>query len=250
MSQEAPCNLVDETLGRRVALRLRAEGLSYKDIAAEMGVSQQTAHNWVTAELKVAQHETAESVAQLRELEALRLDRMLRKWLPKAEEGDAEAAGVILRIMDRRAKMFGIDAPTKTAAINMTSDINPLLLEAEARRMGIPLVEPKEVPALTCQVTTILNDDSKSDERLPRCGPERDCSTTSDTSLSTAAQSPDGSPTLLETGSGSLPDPMPLDSIGLPGFVLSPEDRQRVSGLLSREDTTRPGPSDEPSTSS
>ena len=250
MPQEAPVNIVDETLGRKTAIKLRAEGLSYKAIAEEMGVSLQTAHNWVTAELEQARKDTAESVAELRELEAMRLDRLLVKWFEKAEAGNAEALSAVLRISERRAKMYGIDAPTRTA--NMNVDVtteNPVLLEAEARRLGIPWVAPKEVPQLTCQVTTPISEESRSPEPLPRCGPPTDCSTTSDMSSSTLAPSPEPSGTLPETGSGNSPRPMLHDLTGLPDCETAQGSRPRATGLPCQEDTTRPGQSDEPSTS-
>jgi transcriptional regulator with XRE-family HTH domain len=251
MPQEAPVNLVDETLGRKTALKLRAEGLSYKEIASEMGVSLQCAHNWVTAALEEARKDTAESIAELRELESTRLDRLLVKWFKKAEEGNAEALSAVLRIAERRAKMYGIDAPTRTA--NMNVDVtaeNPALLMAEARRLGIPLVEPKEVKALTCQVTTPSSDESKLPEPSQRCDPPTDCSTTSDMSSSIPVLSPEPSETSPETGSGSSPGPMLLVLTGSPDYETAQENLPSLIGSLSPEDTIRRALLDEPSISS
>jgi len=93
------------------AVQLRAAGLSFDVIAAQLGfANRQSAHRSVKAAL---QGNLREAVAELRELDAERLDGLLRALYPRALKGDYGAADRVLRILERRAKLYGLDAPVK-----------------------------------------------------------------------------------------------------------------------------------------
>lgn len=97
------------------ALELRKRGLIFEKIGEQMGCSRQMAHNMVSralAELREKCHEEAEAV---RELELQRLDEMFVMAFEQVEGGKLDAIDRALRIMDRRAKLLGLDAPTKVA---------------------------------------------------------------------------------------------------------------------------------------
>ena len=92
------------------AVRLRRYGLGYAQIAEKLGCAQSTAYSYVMdalAETRVALQEDAEAIRQM-ELE--RLDSMLLGFMPKAMKGDDRAAKTVLSIMERRAKLLGLDA--------------------------------------------------------------------------------------------------------------------------------------------
>ena len=240
MSQMAAPNQIDTALGRSTALKLRAEGLSYKQIGEKLGVSHQTAHNWVTSALEEIRTDTNESVVVVRQLESERLDRLLTQCFEAAEKGSLDALNAVLKIMERRAKLQGLDAPTKTQALTVNLTENSELLEQQARRMGIPVDGiPEEVKALPC-LPKISLVESKLPEPLPSETPAEDCSTTSDTSLSTVSQSPADSPKSPETGSGKSPRPMPLASTGWQDSETLRATYRSRSGSPSLADTTRP----------
>lgn len=69
-------------------------------------------------------------------VEDAKLDLMERAWLPKALD-DEKAAGVYLRIVERRAKLHGFDQPTKIDG-TFTFDLE------EERERGLRLVEAVE----------------------------------------------------------------------------------------------------------
>jgi len=92
-------------------LNLRKQGYSYPAIAAEMGVSMSTAHDYVLAGMLAIIREPAE---HCRLLELERLDLMLKGIFPAAVGGDINAIGVVLQIQARRARLLGLD---KTAEI-------------------------------------------------------------------------------------------------------------------------------------
>ena len=98
---------------RAEALRLRKQGYGYERIAGELGVDLRTAWDDVQKSLASIIREPAEDVLRL-ELE--RLDLMLEKALDKAcALGDEKAIDAVLKIMARRARYLGLDAPEKVA---------------------------------------------------------------------------------------------------------------------------------------
>ena len=56
-----------------------------------------------------------EKAERLRELEAARLDRLNVALANGIKLGDPRAVVAAVRVMERRAKLFGLDAPTKLA---------------------------------------------------------------------------------------------------------------------------------------
>jgi hypothetical protein len=55
-----------------------------------------------------------ESADELRKVEVARLDLLYLKMSPLADQGSMGAVDRCLRIMERRARLLGLDAPTKT----------------------------------------------------------------------------------------------------------------------------------------
>lgn len=96
---------------RRQALDLRRTGASIRQIADAIGCSPSTAHKHIKTEIARLNRESAEDAAIIRSLEAERLDRMaLGIWQP-ATRGNLGAIDRMLRIMERRARLLGLDAP-------------------------------------------------------------------------------------------------------------------------------------------
>ncbi|TCO47314.1 hypothetical protein [Actinocrispum wychmicini] len=91
------------------ALELRKAGASYEQIAQQCGYSHRaTAHRAVTQALASVADELA---ADVRTLELSRLDSMLMGLWRAARDGDASAVDRVLKIMERRAKILGLDTP-------------------------------------------------------------------------------------------------------------------------------------------
>lgn len=114
------------------ALRMRARGAAFRDIAAQLGISVSTAHDAVQRALAAHSEEPA---AQVRALELQRLDALYvrvmevldRKHVtvsngrvvhlgdePLQDDGPVLAAvDRALKIQARRAALLGLDMPTK-----------------------------------------------------------------------------------------------------------------------------------------
>lgn len=93
------------------ALNLRLAGCSFREIAAKLHYADHTgAYRAVEAGLKKGFEEPA---TQVRKLELARLDSIMRPLWPKAKRGGVKAIDRILKIMERRAKLLGLDQPAK-----------------------------------------------------------------------------------------------------------------------------------------
>lgn len=93
------------------ALELRKAGVSYQKIAETLGYAHASgAHQAVESALKRTLQDPADEV---RKLEIERLDAMLMALWPNVKNGQYKANEVAIRLMERRAKLLGLDAPTK-----------------------------------------------------------------------------------------------------------------------------------------
>lgn len=96
---------------RRQALELRKAGATYDRIAQQLGFANRGgAYRAVETALREI---TAEPAQDVRQLELERLDALLLGLWPQARKGNQGAVDRVLRIMERRAKLLGLDAPTK-----------------------------------------------------------------------------------------------------------------------------------------
>jgi hypothetical protein len=93
------------------ALELRKAGATYQMIADQLGyASTRGAHKAVASALKATLREPADAV---RILEAERLDAAQLALWKRCVGGDEKAIARLLSIMDRRAKLLGLDAPSR-----------------------------------------------------------------------------------------------------------------------------------------
>jgi hypothetical protein len=98
---------------RQKALDLRIAGASYRQIGQQLGVSHVTAYHDVDAaleELAALQRGKAE---KLREIELDRCEKMTLGLWPKVRQGDEKAVRALVSVMDRRAKLLGLDQPSR-----------------------------------------------------------------------------------------------------------------------------------------
>lgn len=100
---------------RDEALKLRAGGATYREIAASLGISLSYAYQLVQESLAELRASATESADEARVVELHRLDaqylRFMNKLVKQADNPD-EATGLqLLRIAERRSKLLGLDAP-------------------------------------------------------------------------------------------------------------------------------------------
>ena len=118
-----------EGTGRRRALALRLAGAPFADIAGALGVPCSTAATWVYEEVERTRGEEVRHADAARHFHVEQLRRLQRPHWPKAVAGDARAAEVVLKLMDREARLLNLYAPAGV-------DVGPRVAEL-ARETGI-----------------------------------------------------------------------------------------------------------------
>lgn len=102
---------IDATEKQRQALELRKAGATFEQIAKQLDYATHVgAMKAVKSALKKVLREPAE---ELRQMEVERLDALMLPLWKQARDGNQGAVDRILKIMERRAKLLGLDAPVK-----------------------------------------------------------------------------------------------------------------------------------------
>lgn len=130
-------------------------GLNYRDMATALGVSLGTVSKDVKIILARWRNEQVTAVDDWAQLEVRRLDRVLNGIWDKAIAGDLSAVDRVIKVMERRAKLLGLDKPERqevsglnggpieTLEIGLTDEerarrIARILDAARARGNGLP----------------------------------------------------------------------------------------------------------------
>lgn len=112
-SPAAPKN-VERAVRARDALELRIKGLSLEEVAARLGMkSKSGVHKLIHAELREIAEERKALGNLTLDLELERLDRLERAIAKKVDEGDVRSIEASLKIIERRAKLLGLDSPER-----------------------------------------------------------------------------------------------------------------------------------------
>lgn len=94
----------------------RLAGASFQQIAATLEVSVGLAHKVVKAHLSAIEEVTRMDAEAIRVQEAARLDQLQAALWAPAMKGNVGASQQVLRVMERRAKMLGLDQSNDDAA--------------------------------------------------------------------------------------------------------------------------------------
>jgi hypothetical protein len=119
---------------------LRIQGFTFEQIASEVGY-QGASGAW-QAYKRVKETLIFESIEEAQQLELMRLDEMMFALWGRAIGGDLPAASCVLKIMDRRAKLLGLDKPEKIEVNKW--DFDGADLDAEVQKLVIMMNEREE----------------------------------------------------------------------------------------------------------
>lgn len=111
MPQQAGPGLVRRTERRRQAFALRMGGATYVEIAGSLGITRQAAHQLVKWTLEDTRTKLFEDIEAVRALEVRRTEALILGLWPNRQQ--PRYADTILRILERRARLLGLDAPTR-----------------------------------------------------------------------------------------------------------------------------------------
>jgi hypothetical protein len=104
---------------RRVkATELRARGRTYREIAAELGVSLRAAHRHVQAGLRALHKEMVGHAREMTALELKRLEAPVPALADAVLAGDLDAIDCWRKLSESRRKLAGLDAPERVAVGN------------------------------------------------------------------------------------------------------------------------------------
>lgn len=115
MSSKTGSRAVQRAERQAKCVQLRKAGFTYQEISSQVGITRSAAYKLVAAAM--AEHKTtsAQETQELRALEAARLDHATRSIWTQVLNGNHGAIDRLLRIMERRAKLLGLDMPTKVS---------------------------------------------------------------------------------------------------------------------------------------
>lgn len=141
------------------AFRFWRTGLSLREVSKQMGVSHVSVFNWIQEVVAELHEERKKLGIKYVERELATLETLMRPFVILAEQGDYDACDRVLKILDRRARYLGLDAPTKqdiNQVISVTrmptvtlEDGNELKLDVgedppEDKRSGMMLLDEGE----------------------------------------------------------------------------------------------------------
>ena len=96
---------------RDEAVNLRASGWTYAQIGEYLGMTEANAYQKVKRYMTQYRKVATERANVLLELELARLDKMTQALDTQIEAGNVQAIDRYLKIMERRTKLLGLDAP-------------------------------------------------------------------------------------------------------------------------------------------
>lgn len=135
--KNTPADDVAAAERRKKALALRIGGATLAEIAEVNGCAISTVHADIQRCLSDIPRQEAD---ELRAQEVTRLDKLQRACWTPAMDGDLAAIGRALRIIDRRAKMLGLDAPQQVEVtgvdVDLDATVERLLIVAKAVAAG------------------------------------------------------------------------------------------------------------------
>ena len=155
------------------ALSLRLAGLSYPQIAEQMGYRDKSgAHRAV---MRLLERRESEGAEEIRAIEDARLDRLQTAVWPAASRGDLDAVRTSLSIIDRRMRLHGMAAPTNVNIALTDADFYAQLREVlgdlgpDGIRnvvQGLPSAQPAieaQRPAVIEVIDAVVVEDDNTD---------------------------------------------------------------------------------------
>lgn len=101
------------TSDRGIAIEKRIGGWTYKAIGDLLGYDEKMIRVWVREEMERLHALEVDCMDAQRRLQIERVERMLEGLWSKASNGDPKAVDTVLKLLERQAKLLGLDAPEK-----------------------------------------------------------------------------------------------------------------------------------------
>ena len=149
-------------------LDLRRAGFTFQRIAEEVGYA--TPSGAQRALERIMTRNVPQAPEEFRWQELDRLDRMQVALWPRAMKGDDKAINTIVRLMERRARLVGIDAPQRIQAEVVNYDGNRDI-DGDIERIvnlirGVDSSQPLEVEGGTSESGAVITEGGMEDLAL------------------------------------------------------------------------------------
>lgn len=137
-------------LKRAEAVELRIAGLSWAAIGEKLDVSSSMARKYVETACREV---VAENVDQLRAIQGAQLNVILATLWPRVIDADHKdntwCIDRALKVFERQAALFGLDAPTRIAQTDAAGNDVPFVIEVRSvDEHGDPIPAPSQPFAL------------------------------------------------------------------------------------------------------
>lgn len=119
---------------QRQCYELRLKGHTVRQVAEIVGVSKSSVSNYCKA---AALEVISPLVSEYRQMEDERLDLAFAAILPRVEIGEVRAVEVLIKLLERRAKLHGLDAPVQVEQSITTYTETDRKLEELAREIFV-----------------------------------------------------------------------------------------------------------------
>lgn len=119
---EHTATILDEQYSiAREVFQLRRQGMSMWDIAEQLEISEADVKRGMAAAQKAAAQLLNDGTkVELLSLEVMRLDELQNAYWQAALSGDTRAADIVLKVIDKRTKMLGLDESVTVDARSQT----------------------------------------------------------------------------------------------------------------------------------
>lgn len=128
----------DQLDKERRVIEMRRAGATFDDIARALGFSNGSGA-WQAYQRAMKRALTEAGTEEIRQLELDRLDRLQGAVWNDAMRGDRSAIQTVLKILDRRARYLGLDAPIRQEV--KVEQVDPASIDAEVARLVAMLGE-------------------------------------------------------------------------------------------------------------
>ena len=100
-----------------------------------------------------------EAADELRQLECSRLDALQQAWWHRALSGQVKATQLLIKIMERRAKLLGLDAPARVN-VKSTTELDARIEGLISELTALPLMPPVDDATRMLSQLQAMDDDT------------------------------------------------------------------------------------------
>ncbi len=118
-------------------LEMKLQGATYLDMSHELHVPVKLCSRLYAEETAKVKRRATEAAEDLVLLQAMRLERMLKALDEQVQSGSTRAAEITIKIMERQARLHGLDQPEKRQVEVRIADMPDDELLEHAKRAGV-----------------------------------------------------------------------------------------------------------------